>query len=78
MILMIDNYDSFTFNLVQALQAAGASVRVVRNDAVTAAEIEALADDGTAELRGIIVSPGPGSPGDAGGAEPTSLTEARP
>ena len=66
MILMIDNYDSFTFNLVQALQAAGASVRVVRNDAVTAAEIEALADDASADLRGIIVSPGPGSPDDAG------------
>ncbi len=66
MILMIDNYDSFTFNLVQALQAAGASVRVVRNDALTAGEIEALADDATAELRGIIVSPGPGNPDEAG------------
>ena len=40
MILMIDNYDSFTFNLVQALQAAGAEVRVVRNDQITAAEID--------------------------------------
>ena len=45
MILMIDNYDSFTFNLVQALQAAGAEIRVVRNDAITRAEIEALATD---------------------------------
>ena len=41
MILVIDNYDSFTFNLVQALQAAGADVRVVRNDAITRADVEA-------------------------------------
>lgn len=66
MILMIDNYDSFTFNLVQALEAAGADVRVVRNDALTAADIEAMADDPDVELRGIVVSPGPGSPGEAG------------
>jgi para-aminobenzoate synthetase component 2 len=66
MILMIDNYDSFTFNLVQALEASGAEVRVVRNDAMTRAEIEALADDPAAELRGIIVSPGPGDPDSAG------------
>ena len=39
MILMIDNYDSFTFNLVQALEAAGAEVRVVRNDAMTRADV---------------------------------------
>ena len=43
MILVIDNYDSFTFNLVQALQAAGAEVRVVRNDAIDRAGLEALA-----------------------------------
>ena len=66
MILVIDNYDSFTFNLVQALQAAGADVRVVRNDAIDRAEVEALADDPTADLRGIVVSPGPGDPDDAG------------
>ena len=66
MILMIDNYDSFTFNLVQALQAAGADVRVVRNDAITADEIVALADDPEADLRGIVVSPGPGNPDGAG------------
>ncbi len=66
MILMIDNYDSFTFNLVQALQAAGADVRVVRNDATSAAQIEALADDAGAALRGIVVSPGPGTPDEAG------------
>jgi len=65
-ILMIDNYDSFTFNLVQALQAAGAEVRVVRNDAITAGEITALVDDPEAHLRGIIVSPGPGNPDEAG------------
>jgi len=65
-ILMVDNYDSFTFNLVQALQAAGAEVRVVRNDAITRAEVEALADDPAQELRGIVVSPGPGNPGTAG------------
>jgi anthranilate synthase component 2 len=45
MILMIDNYDSFTFNLVQALQAAGAQVTVLRNDAVDRAGIEAMAAD---------------------------------
>jgi para-aminobenzoate synthetase component 2 len=66
MILMIDNYDSFTFNLVQALEAAGAEVRVVRNDALTRADIEALADDPEAVLRGIVVSPGPGDPRTAG------------
>jgi para-aminobenzoate synthetase component 2 len=66
MILMIDNYDSFTFNLVQALEAAGADVRVLRNDAIGKAGIEALADDPTANLRGIVVSPGPGDPDSAG------------
>jgi anthranilate synthase/aminodeoxychorismate synthase-like glutamine amidotransferase len=66
MILMIDNYDSFTFNLVQALEAAGADVRVVRNDAIDRAGIEALADEPTAQLRGIVVSPGPGDPDSAG------------
>ena len=45
MILVIDNYDSFTFNLVQALQAAGATVRVLRNDALDRAGLEAMADD---------------------------------
>jgi para-aminobenzoate synthetase component II len=65
-ILVIDNYDSFTFNLVQALEAAGASVLVKRNDAIDRAGIEALADDPGAELRGIVISPGPGDPEDAG------------
>ncbi len=66
MILVIDNYDSFTFNLVQALQAAGAEVRVVRNDAIDRAGIEALAADPAGDLRGIVISPGPGDPSAAG------------
>jgi anthranilate synthase/aminodeoxychorismate synthase-like glutamine amidotransferase len=66
MILVIDNYDSFTFNLVQALQAAGAEVRVVRNDAIDRGGVASLADDPAAELRGIVISPGPGDPTSAG------------
>ena len=66
MILVIDNYDSFTFNLVQALQAAGAEVHVVRNDAIDVAAVAAMADDPAADLRGIVISPGPGDPDDAG------------
>ena len=62
MILVIDNYDSFTFNLVQALQAAGAEVHVVRNDAIPVEAVAAMADDPTADLRGIVISPGPGDP----------------
>ncbi|PJK06710.1 anthranilate/aminodeoxychorismate synthase component II [Lysobacteraceae bacterium NML71-0210] len=60
MILMIDNYDSFTFNLVQYLQTLGAEVRVERNDAMSVAEIERLAPEK------IVISPGPGTPDDAG------------
>jgi para-aminobenzoate synthetase component 2 len=66
MILVIDNYDSFTFNLVQALQAAGAEVRVVRNDAIDRQGIEALAADIAADLNGIVISPGPSDPDHAG------------
>jgi anthranilate synthase/aminodeoxychorismate synthase-like glutamine amidotransferase len=66
MILVIDNYDSFTFNLVQALQAAGADVRVVRNDAIDRAGIERLAAEADAHLAGIVISPGPGDPDHAG------------
>jgi anthranilate synthase/aminodeoxychorismate synthase-like glutamine amidotransferase len=66
MILVVDNYDSFTFNLVQALQAAGAEVRVVRNDAIDRDGLETLAADPDADLRGIVISPGPGDPDDAG------------
>jgi anthranilate synthase/aminodeoxychorismate synthase-like glutamine amidotransferase len=66
MILVIDNYDSFTFNLVQALQAAGAEVRVVRNDAINRDGLMALVDDPAADLRGIVISPGPSDPEHAG------------
>ena len=66
MILVIDNYDSFTFNLVQALQAAGADVRVVRNDAIEIGAVAVMADDPDTDLRGIVISPGPGDPDDAG------------
>ena len=66
MILVIDNYDSFTFNLVQALQAAGAEVHVIRNDAIEVAAVAAMADDPATDLRGIVISPGPGDPDDAG------------
>ena len=66
MILVIDNYDSFTFNLVQALEASGAAVTVLRNDAVDRAGIEAMIDDPTTDLRGIVISPGPGDPERAG------------
>jgi len=65
-ILVIDNYDSFTFNLVQALEAAGAEVRVVRNDAIDRDGVELLAADPDARLRGIVISPGPGDPDAAG------------
>ena len=60
MLLMIDNYDSFTWNLVQYLGELGEDVRVVRNDAVTPDEVEALGPDR------IVISPGPGTPDDAG------------
>jgi len=65
-ILVVDNYDSFTFNLVQALEAAGADIRVVRNDALDRAGVEALVGDPGAGLRGIVISPGPGEPSAAG------------
>ena len=68
MILVIDNYDSFTFNLVQALETAGADLLVVRNDRIDADGIERLAADGFPgrPLRAILVSPGPGNPATAG------------
>ncbi|CAN5733712.1 aminodeoxychorismate/anthranilate synthase component II [soil metagenome] len=65
MILLIDNFDSFTWNLVQAFQVGGADVRVSRNDATDRAAIETLAI-GDAELRGIVISPGPGGPSTSG------------
>ena len=60
MLLMIDNYDSFTFNLVQYFGELGAAVKVVRNDEITLAEIEALKPDQ------LVLSPGPCSPAEAG------------
>ncbi|MFN0304956.1 MAG: anthranilate synthase component II [Burkholderiales bacterium] len=59
MILMIDNYDSFTYNLVQYLGELGADVKVVRNDEVSIADIEAF------DPERIVISPGPGSPNEA-------------
>jgi len=75
-ILVVDNYDSFTFNLVQALQAAGAEVQVIRNDAIDRAGVERMADDPEAELRGIVISPGPGDPDTAGVSMDTILVAA--
>jgi anthranilate synthase/aminodeoxychorismate synthase-like glutamine amidotransferase len=60
MILIVDNYDSFTYNLVQMLAAAGAAIEVVRNDAES---VDALLARRPA---GIVLSPGPGRPEDAG------------
>jgi len=75
-ILVVDNYDSFTFNLVQALQAAGADVRVLRNDAIDRDGVKRLAEDPDAHLRGIVISPGPGDPDDAGVSMDTILVAA--
>ncbi|MCC6349000.1 MAG: aminodeoxychorismate/anthranilate synthase component II [Candidatus Eisenbacteria bacterium] len=63
MIAVIDNYDSFTYNLVQYLGSLGAEVQVRRNDAITVEELKALAP------HGLVISPGPGVPGDAGVSE---------
>lgn len=60
MILMIDNYDSFTYNLVQAFRGLGADMQVVRNDAIDVDGIRALAPSA------IVLSPGPGNPDSAG------------
>ncbi|MDA9999050.1 aminodeoxychorismate/anthranilate synthase component II [bacterium] len=60
MILMIDNYDSFTYNIVQYLLELGAEVEVRRNDEITIAEIEAMAPEK------IVISPGPCTPNEAG------------
>ncbi len=60
MLLMIDNYDSFTFNLVQYFAELGEDVRVHRNDQISIAEIEALKPDR------LVLSPGPCSPAEAG------------
>jgi len=60
MLVMIDNFDSFTYNLFQYLMQLGAEVRVTRNNSLTVAELEDL------NPRGLIISPGPGRPEDAG------------
>jgi len=60
MVFIVDNYDSFTYNLVQYLGELGADVRVKRNDQVTLGEIEVMAPEQ------IVISPGPGRPEDAG------------
>ena len=60
MVLVIDNYDSFTYNLVQYLGELGAVLRVVRNDAVTVADVDRLG------VERIVISPGPGRPEQAG------------
>ena len=60
MLLMIDNYDSFTYNLVHLFEELGAEVRVFRNDAITLEEAETLAPTQ------LVISPGPGRPADAG------------
>jgi anthranilate synthase component 2 len=60
MILVIDNYDSFTYNLVQYLGELGAELRVVRNDAMSADEVVAMHPER------LVISPGPGTPDDAG------------
>ncbi len=58
--LLIDNYDSFTFNVAQLMGELGAEVKVVRNDAITLEEAVAL------QLQSLVISPGPGTPQDAG------------
>lgn len=60
MVLMIDNYDSFTYNLVQYLGELACEVQVHRNDAISVEQIENLAPEH------IVISPGPGTPADAG------------
>ncbi|OZB04816.1 MAG: anthranilate/aminodeoxychorismate synthase component II, partial [Marinobacter sp. 34-60-7] len=60
MLLMIDNYDSFTYNVVQYLAELGADVQVYRNDEITVEQIEALRPER------LVVSPGPCTPNEAG------------
>jgi len=60
MILVLDNYDSFTYNLVQYLGELGAAVKVVRNDELSVEDVEALAPER------IVISPGPCTPNEAG------------
>ena len=60
MVLMIDNYDSFTYNIVQYCLELGADLKVIRNDELSVEEIEALHPEK------IIISPGPATPNEAG------------
>ncbi|MGA9305350.1 MAG: aminodeoxychorismate/anthranilate synthase component II, partial [Candidatus Sulfotelmatobacter sp.] len=60
MVFVLDNYDSFTYNLVQYIGELGAEVEVRRNDQVTVAEVEAM------QPERIVISPGPCTPQDAG------------
>lgn len=62
MIFLLDNYDSFTFNLYQALTGLGADVEVVRNDQLTPEQVSERID----EIDGVVVSPGPCTPNEAG------------
>src|SRR5438067_5933108 len=59
-VLVVDNYDSFVYNLVQYLGQLGADVIVRRNDAVTPSDLDSL------DVDGVLISPGPGTPEDAG------------
>ena len=63
MIVVLDNYDSFTYNLVQYLGTLGAEIEVFRNDAISADDLA------TMPLEGLVISPGPGEPRDAGISE---------
>jgi para-aminobenzoate synthetase component II len=63
-ILVVDNYDSFVYNLVQYLAQLGASVEVRRNDAIHPSELDAL------DVQGVLISPGPGTPQEAGNSMP--------
>ncbi len=67
MILLIDNYDSFSYNLYQYLGEFETDIKVIRNDELTTEEIEALKPDG------IVLSPGPGRPADAGVIEEVAV-----
>ena len=60
MLLIIDNFDSFTYNLVQYIEQLGATTLVCRNNAITTDEIKSLSP------KGIVISPGPGTPNEAG------------
>jgi para-aminobenzoate synthetase component 2 len=63
-IVVLDNYDSFTWNLAQSLESLGAEVRVIRNDAVDADGVRAL------QPEALVLSPGPGTPADSGSCLP--------